>query len=88
VEQALKVKWIDGGKEPQCAPNPAYPDGIDIDLSEGAERACSTELDHPAMRIGHYLVMCRTCGQRVALTTAGRADDPRSVKLACKPLVN
>lgn len=25
------VEWIDSGREPQCEPDPKYPNGIDID---------------------------------------------------------
>lgn len=81
----LRAVWIDGGREPRNPPNPAYPDGIDVDLSNGATRACSVQLRHPAPRCGTYLVVCRACGVRVAVTTAGRADDPRTVTVACKP---
>lgn len=80
----LKFEWVDAGQEPQCAPNPAYPDGIDIDISAGAEPCCSVALPYPARRIGHYRVTCDTCGLSVAVTTAGRPDDPRSLKVACK----
>lgn len=80
---ALRVKWIDGGREPQCASNPQYPDGIAIDLSQGADRACQTSLRYPAPRCGHHLVTCRVCKQRVIVSTAGRLDDPTSVKVAC-----
>lgn len=88
MEQTLKAKWIDGGKEPQCEPNPKYPDGIDIDIAGGSDRTCETKLSYPALRIGHHLVTCRSCGLRVSVTTAGRPDDPRSVKVACKQLAN
>lgn len=81
---ALKIKWLDGRREPQNPPDPRYPDGIDIDGSAGAMIACSTALPYPARRCGQYLVQCDTCGQRVVLTTAGRRDDPRSLRVACK----
>jgi hypothetical protein len=80
----MKVEWHDAGREPQCAPNPAHPNGIDVDASGGAPAICETALPYPAKRCGQYLVECETCGQRVIVTTAGRPDDPRSVKIACK----
>lgn len=83
---ALRAKWVDGGKEPQCAPDPNFPDGIAIDMSNGAERACETSLRYPAPRIGVHDVSCRVCGFRVQITTAGRPDDPKSVKVACAPV--
>jgi hypothetical protein len=41
-------------------------------------------LPYPAKRIGHYRIECELCGLRVACTTAGRPDDPRSIRIACK----
>jgi hypothetical protein len=84
LEQALKIEWLDGKREPQCKPNPAYPKGIDVDMSHGAAKTCFTEIPYPARRCGTYVIECETCGLRVGVTTAGRTDDPRSVKLACK----
>jgi hypothetical protein len=78
------VKWIDRYREPTQPPNTRYPTGVDVDLSSDAERTCHLKLTYPAPRIGVYSIRCLTCGLTVAITTAGRADDPRSVKLACK----
>lgn len=84
MEQAHRIRWVDAGREPQCSPNPAYPKGIDLDASGGATTACSVDLPYPAMRCGRYEVKCRACGATIAVTTAGRADDPKSVRMACK----
>lgn len=85
MEQAITVEWLDDHREPRCAPNPAYPKGIDLDCSDGAAATCSTELKpYPASRCGMFLVKCATCGQSILVTTAGRPDDPRSLKMACK----
>jgi hypothetical protein len=78
------VRWVDAGREPQCQPNPNYPKGIDMDCSEGAQATCTIRLPYPARRCGYYHIMCETCGLSVACTTAGRPDDPRSIKLACQ----
>lgn len=80
----FKLAWIDSGKEPSCEPDAAYPNGIDLDASDGAARACLVVLPYPAKRIGGYVIECLICGLRAACTTAGRADDPRSMKVACK----
>ena len=80
----LHATWIDREREPQCAPNPAYPMGVDLDVSDGAKQTCSMSLPYPAERCGVYVVECDVCGLRIAATTAGRPDDPRSIKLACK----
>ena len=81
---ALKVTWVDGAREPKNPPDPAYPNGIDIDMSRGKTPACERKLEpYPTPRCGLFAVACDRCGQRVVITTAGRPDDPRSVKLAC-----
>jgi hypothetical protein len=78
------IVWIDGGREPRQPPDPAYPNGIDLDLTNGHPKFCESALAHPTPRCGQYLIKCRTCGLSVLITTAGRADDPRSIKVACK----
>jgi hypothetical protein len=83
MEQQMKVTWDDAGREPKGKSNPDYPNGIDLDVSHGAELTCTTQLPYPAKRIGSYTVECPVCGTRVGCTTAGRPDDPRSIKLAC-----
>jgi hypothetical protein len=80
----MKITWHDSAREPQCAPNPAYPDGVDLDASDGAKTSCKAVLPYPAKRCGYFLVICEACGVSAAITTAGRRDDPRSVKLPCK----
>jgi len=83
------VTFIDSGREPQCKPDPRYPKGIDVDLREPDKRAavyphCCYGVPYPAPRCGIYSVKCEKCGLTVAITVAGRTDDPRSVTLPCK----
>lgn len=80
----MKVRWLDGKRSPQCQPNPAYPAGVDLDASGGATKTCTVPLPYPAKRIGAYSIECPVCGTKAGCTTAGRADDPRSIKIACK----
>lgn len=80
----IQVKWVDAGREPKMAPNPKFPKGIDLDLTHGRPRFCKTELPYPAKRCGYYKVECLRCHYSAIITTAGRPDDPRSVKLPCK----
>lgn len=77
------IEWHDEGREPQCAPNPNYPHGIDIDIRRGA-KGCLSLLPYPAQRCGYYTVRCNTCGFAAVITTAGRPDDPISIALPCK----
>ena len=78
-----RVRWIDAGREPQHPPNPAYPSGIDVDLSTPDADACAVTLRYPAKRVGRYEITCAECGGVFAVTTAGRPDDPRSVTVPC-----
>lgn len=80
----FKIGWIDHGREPQCAPDPAFPDGKDCDCSRGQAPVCKVRLPYPALRCGLFYVECRVCGTNAMITTAGRSDDPRSVTLPCE----
>ena len=80
----FRIRWHDNGREPRCAPDPVYPNGIDVDMSGRAEATCKVALDYPARRCGAYTIHCEDCGLFVVVTTAGRPDDPRSVKLGCR----
>jgi hypothetical protein len=79
----MKITWIDGKREPKEQPDPHYPNGIDLDLTRGKRPSCETKLPYPAKRCGHYLVVCEKCAQKIIVTTAGRPDDPRSVRIRC-----
>jgi hypothetical protein len=81
----LKIEWIDIGREPTQKPNPRYPDGVDVDLRANSTLAyCREELPYPAKRCGYFYVECDVCGVDALITTAGRPDDPRTVKMPCK----
>lgn len=84
----FSVEWIDRGREPQCPPNPAFPNGKPLRLTEAAKAAakhCKVELAYPAKRCGVYVIRCSRCGLSTGVTTAGRPDDPTYVELLCGP---
>lgn len=85
---AIDVTFLDSGREPQCKPDPRFPDGRHIRLMpekpEADHKSCTYNLPYPAPRCGSYVVECKTCGYRAALNVAGRPDDPRIVTLPCK----
>jgi hypothetical protein len=83
MSEQFKIKWFDRGRDSVCPPNPNYPNGIDVE-EHGSEAGCKAELPYPAKRCGLYIVRCTLCGCVTVITTAGRPDDPRSVKLGCK----
>lgn len=78
----FKIDWIDREREPQCPPDPRFPNGIDVDVSAG-RLSCETALPYPAPRCGMFYVECQVCGANAMITTAGRLDDPRSARLPC-----
>lgn len=80
----FSVNFLSHNRKAKCAPNPAYPDGMDADLAGDAKLACLAELPYPAECCGVWIVECETCGLRVGITAAGRPDDPRTAKLPCK----
>ncbi|MFH0301397.1 hypothetical protein AAFX91_30100 [Bradyrhizobium sp. 31Argb] len=80
----IHVSWIDRGCEPAHPSNPNYPDGIDLDLTRGAKPFCQTGLPYPAERCGYFTIACDVCGFTTMVTTAGRPEDPKSIKLPCQ----
>ena len=80
----LHVTWHGLGRVAQCPPNPAYPVGIDVDGAAGVQPACQVDLPYPAPCVGRHLVVCRVCMVAAVITAAGRPDDPRTVRVACK----
>ena len=79
----LKVTFLSHSRQSRSAPDPLFPDGIDIDLSKG-QPSCMVALPYPAECCGAWLIVCRTCRQNYVLTAAGRPDDPRTVRLPCE----
>ena len=86
VAQRFQVTWNDAGRDAVLPADPAFPAGIEVDISESAARCCTARLDYPAPRCGAWLIECQICGATAAVTAAGRADDPVSVKLPCSTL--
>jgi hypothetical protein len=79
----IQIEFLSHHRKAKNAPNPKYPDGVNLDLTNGAKVACFADLPYPAQCCGILFVRCRKCGANAAITTAGRLDDPRTVKLAC-----
>jgi hypothetical protein len=80
--KTMTVKFIDRGYETACPPNPLFPDGKDVDVSRGAV-SCKVDLPYPAPRCGYMSITCLLCGVRIAITVAGRRDDPRTLRVPC-----
>lgn len=76
-----------GRGKAQCCPNENFPNGIELDATSSTDvDTCLVVLPYPASECGVWLVHCKTCGLAVGITAAGRADDPRSIKLPCNQI--
>jgi hypothetical protein len=76
----FKFTFLDAGPNPQCIPEAM---GKDLDLS-GGNPGCCFNVPNAASRCGVVLAECETCHALGSFTVAGRADDPRTLKLACR----
>jgi hypothetical protein len=78
------VSFVASGRgKARCKPDPDYPHGKAIRLSEEVTPKCCVTLPYPAPACGHFLVKCAVCGLTCAITAAGRPDDPISLELPC-----
>ena len=78
------VVFVPSGRgKAQCQSDPEYPDGINVSVAEPGEPSCTVALPYPAPECGHFLVKCNLCGFTMAITCAGRPDDPKSVTIPC-----
>lgn len=85
IKADIDISFHPNGRgKAQCAPDPKYPDGVDVVVPQGtALRTCSTLLPYPATECGTFKVHCRTCDYTLNVTAAGRPDDPKSVTFPC-----
>lgn len=83
----IKVAWVGNGRKAQCSPNPEYPEGVEVDISAGAKASCRVDLPYPAPECGVWTIKCEDCGLFTAVTAAGRPDDPISLRVPCRPLL-
>lgn len=80
----VSVEWIDAGRAAQCPADPAFPEGVTIDLRGGQiSPHCVAKFKYPAVHCGRWVISC-TCGYSAIVTAAGRADDPRVALIPCK----
>ncbi len=77
------ITFVPSGRgKAQCPSNPDYPNGVEVDMSLG-KTACPIDLPYPAPECGYWLLSCNLCGTTVAITAAGRPDDPRKARVPC-----
>jgi hypothetical protein len=82
----IDVIFLDSGREPQCKPDPKFPDGKPINLATSPlAKTCTSNVPFPAPRCGLYAIRCLECGFTAMVTVAGRPDDPNTVTMPCQP---
>lgn len=84
ADDQFAIEWHGSGRAPTQESDPNFPDGIALDVSDKASRTCEARVPWPATEVGFWIVKCRRCRFSVALTAAGRPDDPKSIKLPCR----
>ena len=84
IPPKFRIDWLDREREPTEEPDPDFPNGIDLDMAAGRWPSCKVTLPYPTPRCGLFYVKCSVCGVNIMISTAGRPDDPRSVRLACE----
>lgn len=72
-----------GRGKAKCPPDPNYPRGIAVPCPPDVVVSCFVELPYPAPECGLWLIACDRCERTMAVTAAGRPDDPVSVHLPC-----
>lgn len=84
-EQNFAITFRPSGRgKAQCPPDPDFPDGKHIILTRYGEISCVVDLPYPAKECGAFIVCCKTCDLTIAVTAAGRPDDPTSIRVPCK----
>lgn len=76
-ENGIKRTWA------KYPPTPGFENGGDLDFAKDGASWCVTALSVWPGRLGTLHVRCQHCDVTVDLTTAGRADDPKLVRLPC-----
>jgi hypothetical protein len=78
------IRFAPSGRgKAQCPPDPEYPNGVALDVSDSAKLSCNVALPYPAPECGYWHIACDVCELSVAITAAGRPDDPVSARVPC-----
>lgn len=77
------VEWRPSGRgKAQCEPDPRFPKGVVLNACKDTEVVnCEVTLPYPAPECGFWIIRCQRCSVSVAVTAAGRPDDPVMVKV-------
>ena len=79
------INFMPSGRgKAKCPPNPNYPTGQELDLC-GEKSGIWIDLPYPAPECGVFILWGERIG-KVAITVAGRSDDPKRVKIPFRGL--
>lgn len=83
---SFDIKFTPSGRgKAQCEPDPKYPNGVTVNMCDSLlEKHCTVDLPYPAKECGYFHIRCSECDLSFIVTCAGRADDPKRVRVACK----
>ena len=82
----FEITFKPSGRGPaRCPTDPEFPEGVRANAQTRIGPSCTIEFPYPAPECGYFMVKCRTCGFHIAVTAAGRPDDPRSLTVSCLP---
>ena len=81
-----RIRYMQRGGRPQGPSNPAFPNGVALDLHDKGKPSCTIKLPYPNpnTNIGTWICECSDCGLRVGITAASRRDDPHTAIVSCK----
>lgn len=83
----ISIEWKGAGRKATQPPNPGYPKGIVVRGKDNVP-ACKAIPKYPAPECGVWLLECSICGSSIAVTAAGRIDDPCEIWVPCKTALN
>jgi hypothetical protein len=82
----FEIRFKPSGRgKARCPADPDFPDGVRMDARTHPGPVCSIEFPYPAPECGLFYASCRKCPFTVAVTAAGRPDDPRALTVSCLP---
>ncbi len=79
------IKFVASGRgKAQCPSNPDFPNGKEIAIPTDAPFRCEIDLPYPAPECGYFKIDCSLCSMSIAITAAGRPDDPIKLTVPCQ----
>jgi len=82
------IDWVQRDTKSRARPDPNYPNGMVVRIvNPGVMQTCQLDLPYPAPSPGTHMITCQLCGLKVAITAAGRPDDPKLAIVGCLTVI-